>query len=761
MAVNDNVIIMPPEVDTAQIHPFVVEYLEFSAPKYKFNKTSMLIEQDGVYTFSLPTGGFEVNYNTALDVGVENITGIKIQIKSIITEKPIKSYEVLISENIDNSSFELTDSKLIVRRLPLDQQLAFTLGQYYKIQLAFITGEGTKKQTGYFSSPFTCISVLKPVVQLEYDNQHVMGKLGTFYEGLESSYYILKDVNDNIIQKGKEQFYKDKIYNQFESTNLKGETGSVTITGHDIQYYTQNFDIEYELDFLQPYTLEWHYKLGSGYKDYISRIILNTSLIVPQSVFFNLSTELDRDNGLIEIYMNKTNEQFQNLINKTLVFYRSDSDSNYKKQKKIGNIRINNSFDFTATKTLLFKDLDVEFGKSYMYSCEIIDNNLNSFGYKFKTTFPITVWFDDSFLFDEERQFCFAYNPKISSFKATVKDMKIETIGAQHPFFYRNEIINYKEFQISGLISYLQDKDQLFMNLNNINNNYITSLSDENILKEKLYKIEIYNWLNNGKPKKLKTPTEGNFTVRLNNVSLTPNDTLGRMLHTFNATATEINSEELNWGVKQIFQLHDNLDNFPLGVYEVNKLENNYYTTHLDNKNYLITEIIIANPQFNNELIGELEWIYSEGFNSPLTGKVLFTEAGLRMAVEFDCPIQGVKTNVPCEIWLKGRVIEEVNSEEVLKLNVYNFDSTPNIVHKSNYKGNIADMGLNTGYYKTITFISDGNTEIKYKDILGTEINIKINKQLTLENIYMDFNIDCDIEIEEIYGVVHNINKEG
>jgi hypothetical protein len=85
------------------------------------------------------------------------------------------------------------------------------------------------------------------------------------------------------------------------------------------------------------------------------------------------------------------------------VFYRGDSDSNYKKQKKIGNIRINNSFDFTATKTLLFKDLDVEFGKSYMYSCEIIDNNSNSFGYKFKTTFPITVWFDDSFLFDEEK----------------------------------------------------------------------------------------------------------------------------------------------------------------------------------------------------------------------------------------------------------------------------------------------------------------------------------------------------------------------
>jgi hypothetical protein len=30
-----------------------------------------------------------------------------------------------------------------------------------------------------------------------------------------------------------------------------------------------------------------------------------------------------------------------------------------------------------------------------------------------------------------------------------------------------------------------------------------------------------------------------------------------------------------------------------------------------------------------------------------------------------------------------------------------------------------------------------------------------------LENIYMDFDVNCEIEIEEIYGVVHNINEEG
>jgi hypothetical protein len=45
--------------------------------------------------------------------------------------------------------------------------------------------------------------------------------------------------------------------------------------------------------------------------------------------------------------------------------------------------------------------------------------------------------------------------------------------------------------------------------------------------------LEVLEWLNNGEAKIFRSPTEGNYIVRLMNVSLTPNDTLGRMLHTF------------------------------------------------------------------------------------------------------------------------------------------------------------------------------------------------------------------------------------
>jgi hypothetical protein len=36
-------------------------------------------------------------------------------------------------------------------------------------------------------------------------------------------------------------------------------------------------------------------------------------------------------------------------------------------------------------------------------------------------------------------------------------------MGGQYPFIFRNGSVNYKEFSISGLLSYLSDEKELFM----------------------------------------------------------------------------------------------------------------------------------------------------------------------------------------------------------------------------------------------------------------------------------------------------------
>ena len=65
-------------------------------------------------------------------------------------------------------------------------------------------------------------------------------------------------------------------------------------------------------------------------------------------------------------------------------------------------------------------------------------------------------------------------------------------------------------------------------------------LSAETMRAERIFKMKVLEWLNDGNIKMFKSPAEGNYLVRLMNVSLTPEDKLSRMLHNLQATAYEM-----------------------------------------------------------------------------------------------------------------------------------------------------------------------------------------------------------------------------
>jgi hypothetical protein len=66
------------------------------------------------------------------------------------------------------------------------------------------------------------------------------------------------------------------------------------------------------------------------------------------------------------------------------------------------------------------------------------------------------------YLFDGEKQLKVKFNPQVSSFKEQLFEQKVDTIGSKYPFFFRNAMVGYKTFPISGLISMLTDDDELF-----------------------------------------------------------------------------------------------------------------------------------------------------------------------------------------------------------------------------------------------------------------------------------------------------------
>jgi hypothetical protein len=198
-------------------------------------------------------------------------------------------------------------------------------------------------------------------------------------------------------------------------------------------------------------------------------------------------------------------------------------------------------------------------------------------------------------------------------------ESKQETLGAKYPAFFRNNNVGYKEFSIGGLISRLAepvDDAQARASTEAASDDSIgwsTNLTPDNFAAERKYKLEMLNWLNNGKPKLFRSPAEGNYYVRLMNVSLSPNTTLGRMLHSFTATAYEvadINKNLFNTS-KIIYETNNNIEkilgtnqksgeytfNFNEGKHEITVLSGSDYFSYVGNKGDILSVDYIDGTQ--------------------------------------------------------------------------------------------------------------------------------------------------------------------
>ena len=184
--------------------------------------------------------------------------------------------------------------------------------------------------------------------------------------------------------------------------------------------------------------------------------------------------------------------------------------------------------------------------------------------------------FYDILIMRQGRQLAIRYDGKISSVKPVVNRVKIDTLGSKYPKFAENARMNYRQFQISGYISSESDFNRKFLvddiiltheNYDatlaaynqNIGNEYlyrndtVLESTDEPFVEgqhdstlldnwywERRFREEAIAWLNDGEPKLFRSMTEGNMIVMLTDISMTPNETLGRRLYTFSATAYEI-----------------------------------------------------------------------------------------------------------------------------------------------------------------------------------------------------------------------------
>lgn len=498
---------------------------------------------------------FELNKS----VSMIDIDGAELLIKSVENNEALAT----ISLAGEPQFFYMNEAQAV--RFTFDKDI-FKIGQYYKFQLAF----KNKGDIGYFSNIGVSKYIPTPHLIIEgmnSDNTAIISKANYFYLGT----YSLSD-GDKEYRISMEPLYSYyfNLYDEDQKTLL--DTSEVLInnleTSEDDKISHNGWYTSYSLEPYHNYYIQY----GGTTLNGATVMSPPYRVISPDTIDLNIEAdflaELDKENGCIDLLL-KPNSNFNSMIKYKFLISRASSKNNYstwepimKDNSKSFNVSISDTPNFR-----IWTDYTLEQGVSYIYALQAYNENSGNKLYSNRiysnmktdsdTPTPILVDFEHSYLFDGERQLKLTFNPKISSFKNTVLESKVDTLGGKYPFFFRNAQVKYKEFPISGLISCLMDRDDKFLTgINQFDEDgkdYLldeqvvgTQLTANNIYQERNFKIEVLEWLTDGQPKIFRSPTEGNFIVRLMNTSLSPNDTIGRMLHTFSSTAYEIADYNFN-----------------------------------------------------------------------------------------------------------------------------------------------------------------------------------------------------------------------
>lgn len=437
----------------------------------------------------------------------------------------------------------------------------FELNQYYKVQIRF-TGIGaasldsyTKVKASWLTENQNYFSEWSTVCLIKGIQQPSLYIQGFEEENKTSSSTILTtEVVDFVgkmyyeengdIEKEYLKYYRIKIYN--ESSN------KLLFDSEDI--YTNEYNPN-EINYNLPYSLEdgVSYRVEIIYTTNNEYISSNTYVFsVVQASIDTLDATItateDIENGRIKIDIVSTiSESFLGNI----TIRRTSNKSNFTIWEDINTVTIGDGTPLNYT----WYDYTIESGVWYKYAAQK-RNSKGSRGTIIQIRNPIMMEFESVFLTNAEMQLKIKFDASISSFQKTLSESKTDTIGSKYPYFRRNGNVGYRQFSLSGLITAFCDEEGIFLSKDIIYGDmksYYEQYNEDNDINEyqdyiyeREFREKVMDFLYNNDVKLFRSNTEGNILVKLMDISFTPNETLGRMLYSFSATAYEIDKCSLS-----------------------------------------------------------------------------------------------------------------------------------------------------------------------------------------------------------------------
>lgn len=470
----------------------------------------------------------EVPFSMNRAVGISEFNGFALKIKKVSGS--------LVGTIVEKDAAKWLEKRVITFKLPEQIVKELRAGEFYKIQIAYVKNvDTTSQQIGIYSTIGVVKYTTMPVVEIEgmstsAINNHCYSYNGVYRQVKIEDGRTVYDKNDTT-----EKLYSSRFIIYDSDGNIIKDSGEILHnTTYDTASYeaTEQYMVPEDLELNKIYYLYYIATTVNGLVKPSPRYRITQRRQIPMNLEADIKAELNYEAGTINIHLIGHHEN-QIASGQFLLSRRADSDS----------LEWEEVLYFTLQSEipdrLLFTDHTVAQGVKYTYSLQ--QYNENSVYSDRVYSNSVVADFEDLFLFDGKRQLKVKFNPKVATFKTNVVESKTNTLGSKHPFIMRNAHVNYKELSISGLISYQMDDIQSFMPLESLGLEYAThNLVTENIKAERDFKLAVNEWLTDGQPKLFRSPTEGNYIVRLMDVSMSPTDTLGRMLHTFTCKAYEI-----------------------------------------------------------------------------------------------------------------------------------------------------------------------------------------------------------------------------
>lgn len=481
--------------------------------------------------FAASQDALTVYYTLPQAASLIDITNIEVKVNTQDTNTNVVNNATgILSLSVSTNNFSISKGALKVGH--------WAAGKLYKIQARLVNASGQKSE---WSNVMITKAITLPQVKI-LNGETTTSDLNEISSTHSETVTMPTFYGEAIFATGESEYLDTYRFDLWYEGEIVESSGNIQYNGSTDA--APQYRFRKQLLYYDEYSVTFSIVSNNGYevtsKPYVFEVISNTVGTITNLVMTVDSTSIACiENAMIQVRLTSTEK-----LNGNYVIVRSDEDTNYQIWDDVA------YFTYVSkqlTDELVFTDYYIECGKRYKYAVQRKQtNNARSELLLPQDTSPHWVNFEYSYLCGQGTQIKLNFNGELSSFKHTQLVGKMDTLGSTYPTIVYNGHAYYAEFPLSALVSAYMDEENLFMEKNF--EILSTNPTTETVQIERKFRHKVETFLNDKQYKLFKTPTEAdkNIIVALTGATLSPQQSLNRMIYSFSTTVYEVAENTLS-----------------------------------------------------------------------------------------------------------------------------------------------------------------------------------------------------------------------